>query len=257
MSLPALLPSRCDGCTRSRRFGACAKVSLLALWVLSTWVLSTDCASRRATVVRPVAPQSPPEDDGLPSQETQGGLEHAQALEELGVAPLGWALDHQHSIRVMLPDAPHWLRVRLWTVKTLVTFRYGKDHHALVAGAVLHVPNENAPQACTQAVENRAQKWIDAFSIVISHDRPQAFPWDGKIVDVDPFVATIATLGNHEQYAAAYATFPAWPGACLILGVTIPSRGELTRAKAARDRFVRDVFPKVQLLAQKEPPQAY
>jgi len=40
-------------------------------------------------------------------------------------------------VRVGLPDADHWMRVKFWGVKSLVGFRYGKDHHAIVAGFIV------------------------------------------------------------------------------------------------------------------------
>ncbi len=55
---------------------------------------------------------------------------------------------------------------------------------------------------------------------------------------------------------AAYATYPAWPGACLVMGVAVPSRDELERAKAVRDRFVAEVLPTVKV-SKDEPKEMY
>ena len=44
--------------------------------------------------------------------------------------------------------------MKFWGVKSLVGFRYGKDHHAIVGGFVVHVPDENAPGRLRQGVRS-------------------------------------------------------------------------------------------------------
>ncbi|MGH7272237.1 MAG: hypothetical protein ACREJ3_17545 [Polyangiaceae bacterium] len=200
-----------------------------------------------------VAPAPPPKDDGKPAEGGHGGPQHAAALEQLKVAGLGWAEDRQHTVRVLLPDAGRWLRVKFWGMKSLVGFRYGKEHHAVVGAVVVHVPDEKVPGACTQAFEAWTEPYIDAFEVDIAHDPPKAAVWNGKIADIASLVATTATLGMHDQYAASYGIYHAWPGACLVLGIAIPARGELERAKAVRDRFAAEVLPKVQVMGKSAP----
>lgn len=147
--------------------------------------------------------------------------------------------------------------MKFWGVQSLVGYRYGKDHHAIVAGLVVNVEDETAPAACGKTFEEWAQPWVDSFEVVIEHDPPRALPWKGKIVDIDSLVATTATLGVREEYAVAYATYPAWKGACLVLGVAVPGRNELERAKAVRDRFATEVLPAVQVTAASVPKERY
>jgi hypothetical protein len=214
-------------------------------------------AASAAMAAKPVVPAPPPKDDGESAKGGQGGLEHAAALEELKTAPLDWRDDRQSSLRLILPDAKDWLRVKFWGVKSLVGFRYGKDHHAIVGGFVIHVPDETVQGACGKAFEAWAQPYADAFEVEIAHDPPRAFPWEGKIVDVDSFVATTATVGDRDQYAAAYASYPAWKGACLVLGIAVPARGEIERAKAVRDRFAERTLPVLVVTSGTEPRDAY
>jgi hypothetical protein len=204
-----------------------------------------------------VAPAPPPKDDGTPANGGQGGVGHAAALEQLKVGSYSWRVDRQNSVRVELPDGERWMRVRFWGVKSLVGFRYGKDHHAVVAGFILHVDDETAPGACSAMFERWAQPWVDSFEVMIEHEPPKAVPWNGKIADIDSLVATTATLGDRDQYAVAYATYPAWKGACLVVGVAVPSRNEIDRAKSVRDRFVSDVLPSVQVTVSEEPKERY
>lgn len=205
--------------------------------------------------LQPVAPAPPPKDDGQPSQGGNGGEQHAAALEELNAAPLAWRNDRQNAVRIDLPDAPHWTRVKFWGVKSLVGFRYGKEHHAIVAGFVLHV-DDSDQGACGKQFEQWAQPYVDSFEVQIEHDPPKAVPWNGKIVDLDSLVASTATLGVHEQYVVGYATYPAWSGACLVLGIAVPARDELERAKEVRDRFVAEVLPTVRV-SKDEPKESY
>jgi hypothetical protein len=156
-----------------------------------------------------------------------------------------------------LPDAPHWTRVKFWGVKSLVGFRYGKDHHAIVAGFVVHVGDETAPRVCGQTFEKWAQPLVDSFEVEIKFDPPKAEPWAGRIADFESLVARTATLGVRDEYAVAYGTYPAWKGACLVLGIAVPARDEIERAKAVRDRFASEVLPKVQVIMSEEPPEMF
>jgi hypothetical protein len=237
-----------------------------ALMVTVTLALASTACSAASTAHSPAGPPlasaplppitaaPPPRDDGQASQGGAGGQAHAAALEELRTARAAFFRSDRHNaVRISLPDAGHWTRVKFWGVKSLVGFRYGKDHHAIVAGFVLHVEDENAPEACTKVFEEWAQPYVDSFEVAVEHDPPKAFPWNGKIVDVDSVVARTATLGDHDEYASVYATYPAWKHACLVVGIAIPARGELERAKAVRDRFTTEILPRIRVLATEEP----
>lgn len=227
---------------------------------------------------RPVAPAPPPKDDGKAAQGGPGGDTHSAALEQLRVAPTGPKTDKQNSIVVPLPDAPNWTRVRFLTVPGLVGFRYGKSHHAIVAGFVTHVDDNTVEGACNKSFETWAMPWVEAFEVDLRHDTPAAFPWtmpapppvkgaDGApgvvppkkiaIVDVDPLVAKTATVLSRETYTAAWVAYPAWEKACLVVGVAIPARDDEARAREVRDRFVKEVFPKVTVTAASEPKERY
>lgn len=207
--------------------------------------------------LRAVAPSPPPKDDGNAAQGGQGGTQHAAALEQLKQAPLKGRADKQNSLRVELPDADHWMRVKFWGVPSLVGFRYGKDHHAIVGGFVAHVDDEQAPGVCGKTFEQWAQPYVDSFEVDIARDPPRATPWNGRIADIESLVATTATLGVRDRFAVAYATYPAWKGACLIVGIAVPARDEIERAKAVRDRFATEVLPKLRVTAASEPKERY
>lgn len=240
-----------------RNLGSLALVALAACSTASA-----------ATSSRAVAPAPPPKDDGKPAQGGSGGDAHSAALEQLKVAPLAPKADKQNSVLVPLPDGPHWTRVRFLTVPSLVGFRYGKDHHAIVAAFVTHVDDNDATGACNQSFEQWAMPWVEAFEVDVHHDPPVAFSWSPPaapppaarkiaIVDVDPVHAKTATVLSREAYAAAWAAYPAWEKACLVVGVAVPARDDRARATAVRDRFVSEVFPKITVTTQAEPKERY
>ncbi len=222
----------------------------------------------------PVAAAPPPKDDGQASEGGAGGSAHAAAMEQLKISPLSLRGDRQNSLRVLLPDAPHWTRVKFWGVPSLVGFRYGKDHHAIVAAFVTHVdpPADGSPLpagACIRSFEAWATPWVEAFEVDVQHDAPRAIMWDGprgvprseatppQIVDIDSVFAKVATVAYRDAYAGAYAAYPAWKGACLIIGVAVPARDDEGRAREVRDRFAKEVLPHVQVIGRDEPKEMY
>jgi len=226
-------------------------------WMMFAALLA-GCSSP-APLPKVVIAASPPRDDGRSSEGGSGGAEHAAALEELKVARIGWRVDKQHAVLVPLPDADHWMRVKFWGVPTLLGFRYGQGHHAVVGGYVTHVPDNTAPGACAQSFEKWALPLVDAYDIEIHRDPPTAVPWgDGHIADIETLDAKAATVVEQGEQSIAYAVYPAWPGACLVVGVAVPARdGDLARASAVRDRFVHEVLPQVRVIREDEPKERF
>jgi hypothetical protein len=237
--------------------------SPLLLPPLLLLLLLAACSSSTAPASLIAAAASPPKDDGRPSEGGSGGVEHAAALEELKLAPLGPRMDKQGSVRILLPDAQHWMRVTFWGVPTLMGFRYGRGHHAVVGGYITHVADNTAPAACAQSFEKWAMPLIEAYDIDLHRDPPTAVPWRGymaddapRIADIESLYAKAATLVEQGEQAIGYAVYPAWPGACLVVGVAVPARdGDAERAKQVRDRFVKEVLPKVEVIGNNEEPK--
>jgi hypothetical protein len=218
---------------------------------------ASGCSSAAPPRAVYVAPAPPPKDDGNAAKGGEGGDRHAAALEQLKVAPLGWRVDKQHSLRIDLPDASHWTRVKFWGVPSLVGFRYGKDHHAIVAAFITHVDDNSVRGACPASFEKLARPVLDSFEVELERQPPRAESWRGGVVDILSVDATTATLVDHESYAAAFATYPAWTGACLVVGVAVPAREDLERARAVRDRFAESVLTTVDVRAKEEPTERY
>lgn len=222
---------------------------------------------------RPVAAAPPPKDDGKSAQGGNGGQTHSAALEQLKIAPVVAKTDKQSSVAIPLPDGDHWTRVRFLTLKSLVGYRYGKDHHAIFAGFVTHVDDNAVQGACSKSFEQYATPFVDAFEVELKHETPTAFTWSAppppapkgerpvrkiSIIDVDALHAKTATILARESYEAAWAAYPVWGDkACLVLGIAVPARDDPQRAKEVRDRFLRDVFPKVVVNGHEEPKERY
>lgn len=225
-------------------------------------LLILGCASKPPAAPA-VVTAAPPVDDGKPAKGGSGGNEHYAALEQLKTASLSTRTDKQESVALDLPDGEHWTRVRFWTVKSLFGFRYGKEHHAIVGGYVLKVPDNKAPGACTKAFEEWARPWVETFDVDVKRERDASFAWlrnsgDKPItLTTHRLAAETSVLAMNDVYKGTYVGYPAWEGGCLIVGVAVPERGDVGRAEAVRERMANDVLPKVRILTDKEPPEVY
>lgn len=217
------------------------------------------CSASSANVASPthVAAAPPPKDDGKSAEGGRGGSEHSSALEQLKIAPVTSRSDKMGALRIPLPDAQRWTRVKFWGVPSTVGFRYGKDHHAVVAGFITHVDDNTVQGACLKSFEDWATPWIEAFDADVTHEPPLAFSWKGSIVDVDVLTVKSETLAQHDTYSAAYAGYPAWKGACLIVGIAIPARDDLARSREVRDRYASELLPKVEVTTDVEPKEQF
>lgn len=242
-----------------------ALVAALPVWLGLATTLG--CSSPPAEPRTAVAAAAPPKDTGGAAKGGEGGVEHAAALEQLKVAPITDQSDRQGALRIPLPDGRSWTRVRFWSVPSLVGFRYGKGHHAVVGAFVTHVDDNTVPGACTKSFEAWASPWVEAFEVELQRQPPLAIGWRPKaqdttsparIVEIDSVFAKTATLVARDNYAGAYAAYPAWgKTSCVVVGMGVPSRGEDGRAKEVRDRFVHEVLPKVEVFGDTEPPERY
>ena len=124
--------------------------------------------------------------------------------------------------------------MKFWGLKSLVGFRYGKEHHAVVAATVMHVP-DGAPQgACTKSFEDWAMPWVQAFEVELERDPPRALPWKDRIVDVDVLYARAATLAARAK-ATPWRT-GAWPGVVWVLPSSRASPSPRARTSPAPAR---------------------
>jgi hypothetical protein len=236
---------------------ACGWAAVLATTTTALGCSSSGSGPAVVAPPRPIAPAAPPKDDGKASEGGGGGDAHAAALEQLKTAPIGLRGDKQGSVRVPLPDSRTWTRVKFWGVKSLVGFRYGKEHHAVVGALVTHVDlpaDPKAPGVCRAAFDDWAKPMLKTY------DAPDAFVWkDGRLVEVTSVTARMATVLSSETYLVSYAAFPVpeWNNGCLVVGIAVPARNETERARAVRDRWVKEGLPRLQVTSRTDPPERF
>jgi hypothetical protein len=210
-------------------------------------------------------PGAPPSVVSVSRDEPGGDADdpHAAALLRLLREPWGWRNDKDDVVHVPLPDWKNWRRIRYWGVPTLVGFRYGDDHHAVIAVWVRPVAEGTSSQQCLEQFESWAAPTAHDFSVDVGEAEVTRAPWKGAAdpqaaasgeVVIRSFHAQINTLFSKKSYAAAYAGYVMWPGTCTIFGVAVPEREQAALAEQVRDRYVKDGFWRLERHSASPPP---
>jgi hypothetical protein len=219
----------------------------------------------------------PPTSSSINREEPGGDADdpHAAALERLLQEPWGWRNDKQDALHVPLPDWKNWRRIRYFGVPTFVGFRYGDDHHAVIAIWVREVEEGTTPDQCMDAFEKWAAPTAHDFSVEVSPGSVTRSPWspDGRRAEggsagnstdgqkregagevvIKSVDAEINTLLSKKSYSAAYATYLMWPKTCTIFGVAVPVRDSVELAQKVRDRYVQEGFWRIERHVEKTP----
>ncbi len=227
--------------------------SLLVFVTLSLAFGSGGCA-----VAQPAAmPEGPLERPATPKSVTgahPGGdasdPEQA-ALERLGAEHWGARRDRQGTIRIALADVRHWTRVRLWGEPTRAAFRFGDEHYGVTA--VWYSPAKGAsdPESCLQRFIDEAKPRGEAFGVHVdkrtrvhvAQETLQAGmtgPVPVEVVD-----ASIDSIFDKDSFAGAIASYPSWPGTCLIQGFMVRAAKHPELAAKVRNRWVDEAAPRL------------
>lgn len=179
---------------------------------------------------------------------------HVAALTRLLESPWGHRVDKDDQLLVPLPDAEHWKRVRFFGVDHFVGFRYGKDHHAMVAVFVQKVePADLSSEKCLRRFEQWGRPLIQPFDVdfspfTVRHGRFRKKPVITLAVDGS------LTFGfSRPEFSAAWTAYPIYPDACLVAAVGIPWRKHPELARAVRNRFVEEGFGLLNPLTEEAP----
>jgi hypothetical protein len=180
---------------------------------------------------------------------------HAAALTRLQGEPWGWRNDKQDALHVPMPDWQNWRRIRYYGVPSFVGFRYGDDHHAVLALWVRPIDEgaPETPEACLDSFEKWASPTARDFSVALSDAVVTKVPWTHGEVVIKSVEAQINTLFSRKKYSAAYGAYRMWPGTCTIFGVAVPVREAEDLARAVRDRYVREGFGQMDQHTEKVP----
>ncbi|GAC1353407.1 MAG: hypothetical protein NVSMB47_05560 [Polyangiales bacterium] len=175
---------------------------------------------------------------------------HAVALARLLRASWGSRLDKRRTFSLPLPDAAQWTHVKFWGVTTLAGWRYGDEHHAVLAAFTF--PAKDSPpsiEACSDAFLAWGRSRAQAFDLSVGDMRVEDVPWagarDSQLATLRVYVldAERRSVFGTSRYPSAFAIYPAWSDACLVIGVSVPEDDAGEVAGRLRDRFVRDALP--------------
>lgn len=195
------------------------------------------------------------------------------ALDRLAREPWGVRRDRTNTLLIPLADALHWTRVRLWGYPTRTAFRFGDDHHGVIAIWYGPTTGPDDPESClgrflaearpiaesygTRVLSSRlvhtVQRPSDALRAGAAVTRggdppspaarptPQAMrPMVVQVID-----AEVAGFLSSKVYAGAIASYPSWPGTCLIQGFAVPADEHQELATRVRDRWVAEAAPRL------------
>jgi hypothetical protein len=207
------------------------------------------------------APRQPPGRPPTPASVTRaepGGDAddpHQAALRRL--ATEGWArgADKDHQVEVALPDTVHWKRVRYRGIPHFVGFRYGKDHHVMVLAFVVEMP-EDSPvtgERCLRRFEAEARPHVRTWEVKLDRVETVTTRWDRQPLPVHLVEGQVVSLLSRKEFSAAWVAYPAYPDACLVLGVAAQWQGQPELARQVRDRFVAEGFPETVILTATKP----
>ena len=209
-------------------------------------------------------PGVPPTVTSVNREEPGGDADdpHSAALDRLLHEGWGWRNDKQDALHVPLPDWKNWRRIRYFGVPTFVGFRYGDDHHAVIAVWVRDADEGTTPDHCLESFEKWGEPTAHSFSVKVGDPIVSRQPWnptpgaqpDGSLeVVVKSVDAEVSTLFSKTKYAAAYAGYVMWPKTCTIFGMAVPVRDSDELARAVRDRYVKDGFWRMQRYVESTP----
>ena len=175
---------------------------------------------------------------------------HLEALTQLETAAWGERLDKRRTFSLALPDAASWTHVKFFGVTTLAGWRYGDDHHAVAAAFTFDPPDYPASiEGCAQSFADWGLVRAHAFDLEVSDARVSDVYWPGArggqaaTVRIYVLDAQRRSVFGVARYPSAYAVYPAWTDACLVVGLSVPEDDVGPLASQVRDRLVRDALP--------------
>lgn len=226
--------SRAARASRGSRLGAVA-VALAGLGL---------GACGAAKPVQP--PGKPPSPTSITTQNPGGDAADPEqaALERLANQPFGARTDEFRTLRVPVPDWPHWDRVTVFGHPTRLNVRYGDERYAL--GTVLYRPIDGAstPERCLQKFNADADLVAKAYGVRIQRGAveraPYRFQGEERELVMQVQDGSIDSVLARDDYVGAVVSYPSWPGTCLVYGFAVMSTNHPELAERVRDRFLDD-----------------
>lgn len=155
--------------------------------------------------------------------------------------------DKDNQLVVPLADKRNWRRVRYFLVDHFVGFRYGEDGHSFNVVLVQDLEPkpgfENEPAdagACLTRAEEWAKPQLDAYGVRVTNVTTTYVKWRKQRIPVRLAEAHFEYLFEEHDVSAAWASYPAYPDACLIFGLVVPWKGHREVANQVRERWVKE-----------------
>lgn len=232
---------------RRSRHAAVALVSLVA-----SFASTMACGGAKGGARGPTAAGSATD---AASAKGPNDAEHEAAVARLAEAPWGMRLDKRRTLSLPLPDGGSWTHVKFWGITTLAGFRYGDSHHAVAAAfSFASTKTEATVESCSRRFLEWGRAHAKAFDLDIGEPRVDVVPWLGApaggaaagepMVRIYVLDAERRSVFGTTRYPSAFAVYPAWKDACLVIGVSVPG-DDAPLADVVRDRLVRDALPAV------------
>jgi hypothetical protein len=172
---------------------------------------------------------------------------HQAALDRLLTAPWGMRNDKDDQLRVPMPDSDNWKRVRYFGVEHYVGFRYGDEHHAMLIAFVQDLPPDTPMKSdtCMRHFEAWGLPQTHPFDVKFSPFESHLGRWQGQSLESRSVDGKVNLGFTAAEFSGAWAAYPAYQDACLVLAVAVPWRDHPELAQKLRDRFVSEGFPQM------------
>ena len=175
--------------------------------------------------------------------------QHAASLARLLTAPLGWASDKDDQVRIMLPDAGLWKRVRYHGFEHLTGFRYGIDHHAIAVVLVEDTRQGRAPtpETCMRHAETLARPRARELSVETQPIVETKVPWRNQTLIMHSVNGEFPFGFRRITFAAAWIAYPAYESACLYQAFGVKYEGHPELARKLRDRWMAQAASQIDI----------
>ena len=180
---------------------------------------------------------------------------HEAALERLLTAPWGLRSDKADQVSVPMPDSDNWKRVRYYGVEHYVGFRYGDEHHAMLIAFVQELPAGTPMKSdtCVRSFEAWGLPQTHAFDVKFSPFESHLGKWQSQILESRSVDGKVNLGFEAAEFSGAWAAYPSYKDACLVLAVAVPWRDHPELAQKLRDRFVSEGFPQLAVASDLRP----
>lgn len=200
---------------------------------------------RPAAARAPDAPARPPTPASVTRDNPGGDAEDPEraAFERLLAEPWGQRPDWRSTLLVPLADASHWATVLVPGHPTRVNFAYGDDRYAMTTVWYTPAGGPDDPETCLDRFLLYAADVAAKSAVNVGpHERirtPLAGPNAGS-TPVELLEGSGAALLLRDDYIAAVAARPSWPGTCLVIGLAVVATDHRVLADKVRRRWVAE-----------------